>query len=206
MKNTRHYTVFDGVGVPAKTFTMDTIATVTSAAHGLSNDDVVILTTATTLPAPLALLTEYQVINSTTNTFELSTNLGGTAITSTDAGTGAHTYTLQGRKIYCGDADFINITTYGNASFDGTLKIIGSTDEDIPNFGGALSATNKYQYVDAIYLYDASSIDGNTGFDPVESTVKQFSVNVDSLTWITLAVTTYAAGLVKAEAILYDKN
>ena len=207
MKNLANYTVFNGTGVPAQAFTVATATDIcTSEAHGLSDGDALVLTTATTLPAGLSLLTEYYVISKTTNTFQLSTNVDGSAVDITTTGAGAHTYHLQGRKIYCGDADYINITTYGNATCDMLVKVIGSTDEDAPNFGEVLSSTNKYQYIDCIYLLDASSIDGGTGFDPVESTVKQFSANVDGLSWITLGVPTYAAGLVKGEIILYSKN
>jgi hypothetical protein len=66
---------------------------ITSVAHGLSNGDVVVLTTTVTLPAGLSLLTPYYVINKTTDTFQLSLTSGGTNIDITDTGTGVHTFT-----------------------------------------------------------------------------------------------------------------
>lgn len=53
------------------------------------------LTTTTTLPAGLALATDYYLINTSTSTFKLATSyanaIAGTAINITDAGTGTHT-------------------------------------------------------------------------------------------------------------------
>jgi Flp pilus assembly protein TadG len=44
----------------------------TSNSHGLSNGDAIVLSSTGTLPSPLAASTLYYVINSTTNTFQLS--------------------------------------------------------------------------------------------------------------------------------------
>lgn len=64
---------------------------ITSAAHGLSDDDVVTFTTTDTLPAELEPNTRYWVINSDTDTFQLSTQKDGSALAFTDNGTGTHT-------------------------------------------------------------------------------------------------------------------
>lgn len=68
------------------------------ATHGLSTGDGPIqMTTATTLPAGLALLTDYWIIAVTTGTIQLASSLAnalaGTAVAFTDAGTGTHTLT-----------------------------------------------------------------------------------------------------------------
>lgn len=83
------------------TFTADAgtdIITMTSTANNPSNILVgtrVRLTTTTTLPAGLALATDYYVIKVTDSTFKLATSyanaIAGTAINITDAGTGTHT-------------------------------------------------------------------------------------------------------------------
>src|SRR3990167_5004911 len=77
-----------------QTFTAAVDDTITSTAHGLSNGNQVILTTTTTLPAPLTLAYGYYVINSAANTFKLSATSGGAAVNITDTGTGTHTWTL----------------------------------------------------------------------------------------------------------------
>lgn len=83
------------------TFTADAgtdVCTYTSTANNPSNILVgtrVRLTTTTTLPAGLALATDYYVIPVSTSTFKLATSYAnaalGTAIDITDAGTGTHT-------------------------------------------------------------------------------------------------------------------
>jgi hypothetical protein len=65
--------------------------TITITAHGLLNDDKVIFTSTGTLPAGLSTATTYFVINKTTDTFQVSATLGGTAVDMTDGGTGTHT-------------------------------------------------------------------------------------------------------------------
>lgn len=83
------------------TFTSDAgtdIITMTSTTNRPSNiltGTRVRLTTTTTLPAGLALATDYYVIKVTDSTFKLATSyanaVAGTAINITDAGTGTHT-------------------------------------------------------------------------------------------------------------------
>ena len=68
--------------------------TFTSAGHGLSDNDIVVLTTTGTLPTGLATLTRYYVISSTTNTFQLSATHGGSAVDISSTGSGTHSFTL----------------------------------------------------------------------------------------------------------------
>jgi hypothetical protein len=76
-----------GTGAVVATAATDLL---TKAAHGLANGTCVCFTTATTLPAGLALATTYYVINATLDTFQVSATYGGAAVNITDAGTGAH--------------------------------------------------------------------------------------------------------------------
>lgn len=63
---------------------------ITSASHGLSDTNAILLTTSDTLPAPLATATPYYVRDSTASTFKVAATSGGAAIDITDAGTGTH--------------------------------------------------------------------------------------------------------------------
>jgi hypothetical protein len=60
--------------------------------HGLDNNDKIQLTTNGTLPAPLAVATDYYVVNKTVDTFQLSTVMAGAAINTTTAGSGSHRF------------------------------------------------------------------------------------------------------------------
>jgi len=66
--------------------------TLTSTAHGLVNGETVKLIAATTMPAGLTTYTLYYVVEKAANTFKVSLTEGGTAITSTDGGSGTLTW------------------------------------------------------------------------------------------------------------------
>ncbi len=77
--------------------TNDTLTAVSPSTHNFATGQTVILTTSNTLPAPLAVLTTYYVINLTSGTFKLASTLAdalaGTPIDITTTGTGTHTAT-----------------------------------------------------------------------------------------------------------------
>lgn len=103
------------LGLSARvTFTADAgTDTFTSTAHSLQNGDVLtVLSSGGALPNGLLINTAYYVINITTNTFQLSTSYGGSAINITDAGTG----TLQFAKML-GVGKFLIGSTNGQAEY-----------------------------------------------------------------------------------------
>lgn len=72
-------------------FTSDfTTDTLTSANHGLSNGDALVLTSTGILPAGLDTITIYYVVSAGSNTFKLSSTSGGSAVNLTDDGSGVH--------------------------------------------------------------------------------------------------------------------
>lgn len=98
----------DSVTLPSATFTADAgTDAFTSAAHGLSNGDRVVLTTSGTLPAGLSTFTPYYVVGATTNTYQVALTSGGSAINFTSAGSGNHTWTKSYSRVV--------ITTLGTA-------------------------------------------------------------------------------------------
>lgn len=95
------------------TFTANVDNTLTAgAAHTLAVGDRVRFTTTDTLPAGLALATDYYVISSATPAFTVSAALGGAVVDITDTGTGTHTFTLMDRKTFTVRAK--NAGTLGN--------------------------------------------------------------------------------------------
>jgi hypothetical protein len=56
--------------------------------HGLANNQTVSIFTTATMPSPLTSLTQYFVVNATTNDFQVSATLAGAPITLTTTGTG----------------------------------------------------------------------------------------------------------------------
>lgn len=64
---------------------------ITAAGHDLANNDIVQLyNSAGALPGPLTKATNYYVVNATTDTLQLSTSEGGSAVDVVDGGTGAN--------------------------------------------------------------------------------------------------------------------
>jgi len=80
------------------TITNATPAVVTATASSYPPGTPIVFSTTGTLPAPLAVDTVYYVASSsptpTTNTFGISTTLGGAGIATTTAGSGVHTVTV----------------------------------------------------------------------------------------------------------------
>lgn len=63
-----------------------------ATAHGLDDGDVVLLTTNNTLPSGYSANTVYYVITSATNSFQVATAGGGSAVALADDGTGTHNF------------------------------------------------------------------------------------------------------------------
>jgi len=80
---------------PSSTVTISvaTPAIVAWTGHMLPNGTRVRLTTTGALPTGLSTGTDYYVVNATTNNFQLEASVGGGAIATTGAGSGAHTAT-----------------------------------------------------------------------------------------------------------------
>ena len=89
-----HWAIATG-GTSHKTFTASTSSglLLTSTAHGLSNDNVVQVSSLGVLPTGTSNTTDYYVAQKTTDNFKLSTSAGGGNIVAfTDAGLGTHTW------------------------------------------------------------------------------------------------------------------
>ena len=139
-------------------------------AHGLSDGERVMLYSDDTLPAGLSENTIYFVISATTNTFQLSTSSGGSAIDITDTGTGTHSFVTsinvpdmrgsvvvgKGQKTKTfnfvdGDVDIATeiITVDSNQFLYSGQAVALTTDGVLPT---GLSATTYY----VIYVSDAT--------------------------------------------------
>ncbi len=90
----------------SQTFTVNTTTDqATCSSHGYSNGEPIVVTSSTTLPAPLAESTEYYVIYVDANTFQIAETYGdavdGVAIDLTDTGTGTHSVYAKGGGANC---------------------------------------------------------------------------------------------------------
>ncbi len=78
-------------GTQSGTHTASTATQVIWTAHGLSNGQELSFTTTVALPVGISTGTPYYIVNSATNTFRIASSVGGTAISTTTAGSGIHT-------------------------------------------------------------------------------------------------------------------
>jgi len=188
------------------TFTVNTgTDVITSVAHGLNNGEVVNFTSDTALPGGLSAYLEevdtfifepngalYYVINATTDTFQVSTTLGGSAVDITSVGSGTHDWWTDYNKIVI-DHNLGYLSPWifcynGTSSSGGTSYFMSddygkmniriypdSTEIHIPVGFGSLGASEPvyftcYQFVDTFDNYTAdvigtSGLSGNTAED-----------------------------------------
>jgi len=174
---------------------------ITSAAHGLSNDDCVqFKNSGGALPTGFSATTNYFVISATTNTFQVAATKGSsTAVTISDNGTGTHTWLKQGAGKHIFVADFqdvmVTFDTDGGADAAMTVKFVGSISEEAPDFNKAQSTTNQWDYVEIVDTEDGSAIDGDTGI--AVSTAddhRQFAINTDNLRWVGAIISSRTEG------------
>lgn len=100
-EGTEAYEDFEEVLLPFNFVADPTTDIMTKTSHGLNNDDLIILSNeGGELPEGLNEGYEYYVISSTTNTFQLSVTLGGSAIDITSVGVGTHTLTPDINKYW----------------------------------------------------------------------------------------------------------
>lgn len=189
-------------------FTAAVTDIITSAAHGLSEEDLIQVSSSTTLPAGLSASTDYYVRDVTTNTFKVSLIKGGPVVDITDTGTGTHTFLLKGKKVLVSDASTINLSVHTANSANFLLQVQGSMQEDV-DFNAAASATNRWSYLDLVDLgANGTKYAGSGGLTTISGTDKDLSleVNVNGMRWITVLISTWAAGNLDARASLYGNN
>lgn len=107
--------------------------TITISNHGFTNGNKLVFESTGTLPSGLIEGALYYVVNSTTNTFQVSSSIGGSAVTISDVGNGLHT--VERRKFLSSpfapeDIDFVTDTiTITNHDFaNGDRVLLTSTD------------------------------------------------------------------------------
>ena len=124
------------------TITIASPAVITKAAHGLTANDIVKFSTTDTLPTGITAGVSYYVLATdlTTDTFKISTTLGGSAINTSVSQAGVHTL-IRATPYVVEDNDARIPTTAEKAR-------IPSVDEDAAMAGGSTfgtpSASNKF--------------------------------------------------------------
>ncbi len=103
-----------------------------------------------------------------------------------------------GASVAANFASFRNVELQiAQVGFSGTLKIVGSNADSIPDFSAAASASNPWDYVQSIDLIDGSSIAGGTGITSVTVTsVRNLETNTNAFKWIGIILSNVTAGAI----------
>lgn len=149
---------------------------VTFNAHGRSNGDQVVFQTVVTTTGVTAFV-RYYVISATTNTFQIATTVGGSAVVLTTDGTGTFKEILEYDVLYVNKLSVANEIKTATYEGDGTSrkrsKLTGTTitietdcvsaSARIAIFGKSLiSTTLPASYTSAIYEGDTTETNGAT--------------------------------------------
>lgn len=211
MRSITNYTIFDTSDFTQAAFTV-TAATdvIASTAHGLKVGDVIEVKAQTTLPTGMSAATPYYVISvPTVDSFKVSATKGGTTINIEDTGTGTLTWLKQGAGKSILVKDFNNITlgidTDGGADAAMTFKVVVSQEEECVDFDKAQSTTNSYSFAAINDLDDGTAKAGSDGVVVATADInKKYSVNTDSISWITVKVSGRTEG--EARVIISATN
>jgi len=225
MRNIREYTILDRVGIITDTFTAAVTDICTAATHGLKNGDMLVLTTAGTLPAGLALATVYYVMEATTNTFKLSaspvpnytTGQGGShypVVDITDTGSGAHTFTMHdiGRNIDVSDFRHAIASVHGNDSANIDIGFCGSIGKSVadidgcPDFSAASAYNNSWGWLDIVSMHNNTSIDGSAASISMAGTNVNllYEINVNGMKWVNVLMSGWSAGGITVNLRLFN--
>lgn len=205
------FTILNNIGIITGVFVAAAGGVMTDAAHGLKEDDMVVLTTDGTLPVGLSLATVYYVKYLTTGTFMLKAGSGPVQAISTAVATDNDTWTMHdiGRVMQVANNRIVTLSLDGDNTPVMTIKILGSISDDCPNFSAAKSPTNRYEHISTQDMQNAYAvIKGDTGIsftDTAGTNNRMLSVDVKSLglKWLCAIITSFTTGdiTIKAKAI-----
>lgn len=206
--------VYKSTSIVEAVFTADPVTDLlTSNAHGFLGGEKLQFTTATTLPAGLSLLTNYYVINPTTNTFQVSVAPNGPAVNITDAGTGQHKLHVKGNVIWVGDYKYILLSIGFSNTPTMTVKVQGALSEadNCPDFTASATVLNRWDYLMLFALQQEtgvggeSGIAGNTGVSCSGAAAEAlYRINTDGLSWISADVTAFTQGNIDVRISAYQ--
>lgn len=104
-----------------------------------------------------------------------------------------------------GDSEPINVDAYERLvvqvatadSTNATVKIVGSAQSAVPDFGAAASPSNIWAPKAMFDLDNGNAVPGSTGVAlSGTDTVKEYHLNTDALRWIGAIVSSYVAGTI----------
>lgn len=99
------------------------------------------------------------------------------------------TTTSSGRKIFVGDFRHCDVFLDNDSDTALTVKFLASMGDTAPDFDTTQSASNIWDFVNAVDLEDDSNKDGDTGIVMTAADHRHFEINTNNLRWLTAKVT-----------------
>lgn len=206
-RDRKEYAIY--TAVTPQTITSSTDATpivVTKASHGFSTGDLVVIYGHTTNIAANG-IRKVTVLSS--STFSLQDPYTNADIAGSGAGAGSSGIMCVAPKIVLHE-DFrdmiIQAGTTGTATL--TLKVAGSlgnADGSAPNFGGTVTPTNAYTFLQIINLDTAAAVNGATGIAASGADLQNtYEVNTNGMKYITLIPTAWTQGAFTVKVICFS--
>ena len=104
------------------------------------------------------------------------------------------------------DFQHIVFSTSAVASANQLTKLQGAIGETTPVFSTARIVGNEWDYVGIIDMQTSTAVSGDTGITQSGVDVRQFSVNVDGLDWISFHNVSGATGSVTVNLVAYSNQ
>lgn len=196
-RDVKTYTLLSGA--TPKAITSSTNASpieITAAAHGYSTGQKVTIVGHAVNTAANG---TWKITVTGTNTFTLDGSTGN----GIGAGTG---FVSPASKIaYCDDHQHIVLAVDADSAATLTLKVVGSIQDTVPDFGKAASSTNQWDYVQLIDLDTSTELNGSTGIVLAAATHhKLYEVNVNALKHVAVIITAWTSGAIAVKARLFN--
>lgn len=213
-RNRQSYTIWNNATPVAITSSTDaTPIVVTATAHGFTTGQQVMIYGHATNIAANGI---YSVTRLTANTFSLQSINGGANIVGSGAGAGSGGNVIIAPKVPQ-ITDFRNAIlqfgTTGTATLTvkvaGSIGVIGASGvtPSCPNFGGTVTPTNPYTFLQVINLDTGAAVNGATGIALSGADANlTFEINVNAMEFITLIPSAWTQGAITAKLLLADNE
>lgn len=202
----KEYVLWDAVTPQSVTSSTDaTPIVVTKAAHGYSTGNQVIINGHTTNIAANGL---YKITVLSSSTFSLQDINTGADIGGSGAGAGASGVMALAPKVVF-NSDFrdavLQVGTTGTATV--TVKVAGSLGKnngDAPNWGGTVSPSNPYTFIQIINLDTAAAVNGATGIALTATDIQNsYEINMNGIKYLTVIPTAWTQGVVTVKIMCF---
>lgn len=211
-RDRKEYILWNNVTPIAVTSSTDaTPIVVTATAHGLTTGQQVQIFGHTTNVAANGI---YSVTRLTANTYSLQDINTGASVAGSGAGAGSGGVMVLAPKVpFVGDYRnaILQFGTTGTATL--TAKVAGSvgksvtTEPDSPNFGGTVTPTNPYTFLQVINLDTGATVNGATGLAASGADINNtYEINVNAMKYLTLVLTAWTQGSITAKLYLTDNE